>query len=176
MTEIRVVDDDGNPVEPGGTGELFSRSPYLMNGYLDDPEATRACTTEDGFLTSGDVVRIDEDNFIYIVDRKKDLIISGGTNVYPREVEDVLFKHASVREVAVVGLPDETWGEQVAAFVVLDGERPVTTDELDAHCRASLAGFKIPRRYEFVEALPRNAAGKILKRELRSSHASSSQA
>ncbi len=169
MTEIRVVDDEGNPVEPGGTGELFSRSPYLMNGYLDDPEATRACTTDDGFLTSGDVVRIDEDNFIYIVDRKKDLIISGGTNIYPREVEDVLFKHPSVREAAVVGLPDETWGEQVAAFLVIDAERPVTKDELDAHCRASLAGFKVPRRYEFVESLPRNAAGKILKRELRGS-------
>jgi acyl-CoA synthetase (AMP-forming)/AMP-acid ligase II len=167
MTEVRVVGDDGAPVGPGGTGELFSRSPYLMNGYLDDPEATAACTTPDGFLTSGDVVRLDEDNFIYIVDRKKDLIISGGTNIYPREVEDVLFGHAAVRECAVVGFPNETYGEEVVAFVV----GTASAEELDAHCRASLARFKVPRRYEFVDALPRNAAGKILKRELRAERA-----
>ena len=165
MTEIRVVDGDGNPVEAGGTGELYSRSPFLMNGYLKDSEATAACTTPDGFLTSGDVVRIDEDNFVFIVDRTKDMIISGGVNIYPREVEDVLFTHPAVRDVAVVGLPDERWGEQVVAFVVGDG---LTNGELDTHARASLAGFKLPKRYEIVEALPRNAAGKILKRELRS--------
>ena len=165
MTEVRVVDEDGTIVEPGGTGELFSRSPYLMNGYLDDPEATDACTTPDGFLTSGDVVRIDEDNFIYIVDRKKDLIISGGVNIYPREVEDGLVTHPAVREVAVVGIADEKWGESVTAFVVRGAD--TTTDDLDAHARAALAGFKVPRAYEFVDALPRNAAGKVLKRELR---------
>lgn len=165
MTEVRVVDDEGNRVEPGGTGELFSRSPYLMNGYLNDEEATAACTTPDGFLSSGDIARIDEDNFLYIVDRKKDLIISGGTNIYPREVEDVLVKHPSVRDVAVVGLPDEKWGERVTAFIVAQPE--VSDEELDAHCRASLAGFKIPRGYVAVDALPRNAAGKVLKRELR---------
>ena len=165
MTEVRVVDHDGTPVEPGGTGELFSRSPYLMNGYLKDPEATEACTTPDGFLTCDDVVRIDEDNFIYIVDRKKDMIISGGVNIYPREVEDVLITHPAVRDVAVVGVPSEKWGEQVTAFVVLDPSGSV--DALDAHARASLAGFKVPRRYEVVDALPRNAAGKVLKRELR---------
>jgi long-chain acyl-CoA synthetase len=172
MTEVRVVDDDGNPVESGGTGELFSRSPFLMNGYLHDDEATAACTTPDGFLSSGDVARIDEDNFLYIVDRKKDLIISGGSNVYPREVEDVLIKHSSVRDVAVVGMPHETWGEQVTAFVVagvMAGgfDERATADELDAHCRAQLGGYKVPREYRFVDALPRNAAGKILKRELR---------
>lgn len=167
MTEIRVVDDEGSPVEAGGTGELFSRSPFLMNGYLKDDEATEACTTKDGFLTSGDVVRIDEDNFIYIVDRKKDMIISGGVNIYPREVEDILITHPSVRDVAVVGLPSETWGEQVSAFVVVDPKTPVDSEELDRHCRAGLASFKVPRGYEFVETLPRNAAGKILKRELR---------
>jgi long-chain acyl-CoA synthetase len=164
MTEVRVVGDDGAPVGPGGTGELFSRSPFLMNGYLDDPEATAACTTPDGFLSSGDVARIDEDNFLYIVDRKKDLIITGGSNVYPREVEDVLLKHPAVRDVAVVGMPSETWGEQVTAFVVAADATP---DDLDRHCRDALAGYKIPRAYEFVDALPRNAAGKILKRELR---------
>lgn len=167
MTEVRVVDDDGNPVGPGGTGELFSRSPYLMNGYLDDDEATAACTTPDGFLSSGDIATIDEENYLTIVDRKKDLIISGGVNITPRDVEDVLARHASVRDVAVVGMPSETWGEHVAAFVVLDPMAPATTSDLDAHCRASLAGFKVPREYFVVDALPRNAAGKILKRELR---------
>ena len=167
MTEVRVVDDDGSPVGAGGTGELFSRSPFLMNGYLKDDEATQACTTKDGFLTSGDVATVDEENFIYIVDRKKDMIISGGVNIYPREVEDVLITHPSVRDVAVVGLPSDTWGEQVSAFVVVDSQTPVDSEELDRHCRAGLASFKVPREYEFVDALPRNAAGKILKRELR---------
>lgn len=170
MTEVRVVDPDGNEVGPGGTGELYSRSPYLMNGYLDDPDATAACTTDDGFLTSGDIVRLDEDGFISIIDRTKDMIISGGTNIYPREVEDVLVTHPGVRDVAVVGLPDETWGEQVAAFVVV--AHGTTAEDLDAHCRAALAGYKIPRRYEIVEALPRNAAGKVLKRDLRLGFAS----
>jgi acyl-CoA synthetase (AMP-forming)/AMP-acid ligase II len=167
MTEVRVVDEAGNAVPAGGTGELFSRSPYLMNGYLDDPSSTEACTTPDGFLTSGDVVRVDEDGFIYIVDRTKDMIISGGVNIYPREIEDVLFRHPAVRDVAVVGLPDKTWGEQVAAFVVLEAGAATTEQDLDAHCRVTLAGFKAPRRYAIVEVLPRNAAGKILKRELR---------
>jgi long-chain acyl-CoA synthetase len=163
MTEVRLTDTDGAIIEGPGTGELYSRSPYLMNGYLKDPEATAACTTPDGFLTSGDIARRDEDGFLYIVDRVKDMIISGGTNVYPREIEDVLLSHADVRDAAVVGAADETWGEQVVAFVVGTAD----TGALDAHCRAALAGFKVPRRYEVVDALPRNAAGKILKRELR---------
>jgi long-chain acyl-CoA synthetase len=172
MTEVRVVDDDGVPVPPGGTGELFSRSPYLMNGYLKDPDATAACTTSDGFLTSGDIAHVDEDSFLYIVDRKKDMIISGGVNIFPREVEDVLVTHPGVREVAVVGLPSEKWGEAVAAIVVAGASTP-TADDLERHCREALASFKVPRRYEFVDALPRNAAGKILKRELREKYAAS---
>lgn len=171
MTEVRVVNEDGNQVAPGGTGELFSRSPFLMNGYLKDDEATAACTTADGFLSSGDIARIDDDGFLYIVDRTKDMIISGGTNVYPREVEDVLVQHPDVRDVAVAGLPDETWGEQVAAFVVVAPGSNAGEKELDAHCRATLAGFKIPKRYVFLESLPRNAAGKILKRDLRDRYA-----
>jgi long-chain acyl-CoA synthetase len=172
MTEVRLVDDDGVAVPPGGTGELYSRSPYLMNGYLDDDEATAACTTPDGFLTSGDIARVDEDGFLYIVDRKKDMIISGGVNIFPREIEDVLVTHPSVREIAVVGLPSEKWGEAVTAIVVAS-DPPPSTEELDAHCRATLAAFKVPRRYEFADALPRNAAGKILKRELREKYAAS---
>lgn len=165
MTEVRVVDTGGNLIGPGGTGELYSRSPYLMNGYLDDDAATVACTTDDGFLTCGDVVRLDEDGYIYIIDRTKDLIISGGVNIYPREVEDVLFTHPSVRECAVVGMPSEQWGEEVTAFVVV--AEGASVEVLDAHCRERLAGFKVPRRFEVVEALPRNATGKILKRDLR---------
>ncbi|WP_309504652.1 MULTISPECIES: class I adenylate-forming enzyme family protein [Nocardioides] len=167
MTELRVVDDEGNPVGPGEPGELFSRSPFLMNGYHDNSEATAACTTEDGFLSCGDVVVRDDDGYVHIVDRKKDLIISGGVNVYPREIEDVLATHGAVTESAVVGLPHETWGEEVAAYVVLRGGATASVEELETHCRTALAGFKVPRRWTVVDTLPRNAAGKVLKRELR---------
>lgn len=173
LTEIKVVDDDGNPVPTGEPGELFSRSPFLMNGYHDDPDATAACTTADGFLTCGDVVVRDEEGYIHIVDRKKDLIISGGVNVYPREIEDVLIEHPSVLDAAVVGTPSSTWGEEVAAYVVLR-DRPSDgalddscRTELEAHCRDRLAGYKIPRHWAALDALPRNAGGKVLKRELR---------
>ncbi|GAA1766026.1 acyl-CoA synthetase [Nocardioides hankookensis] len=169
LTELRVVDDEGNPVPAGEPGELFSRSPFLMNGYHDDPEATAACTTADGFITCGDVVIRDDEGYVHIVDRKKDLIISGGVNVYPREIEDVLALHPAVVESAVVGVPHSTWGEEVAAYAVLrDVELDdALTAELEAHCRARLAGYKIPRRWTAVAALPRNASGKVLKRELR---------
>ena len=110
-----MVREDGSLVDPGESGELFSRSPYLMNGYLNDPAATAACTTDDGFLTSGDVVVVDEEGFISIVDRKKDLIITGGANVYPREIEEVLATHDGVAECAVIGINDETWGERIVA-------------------------------------------------------------
>ena len=167
MTEIRVVDEAGNPVGPGERGELFSRSPFLMNGYLDDEAATAACTTDDGFLNSGDIVVRDEDGFVYIVDRKKDMIISGGVNIAPREVEDVVREYPGVADCAVVGLPDERWGERVAAFVVPLPGASIEADALEAHCRERLSGPKVPRGIELVDALPRNAAGKILKRELR---------
>ena len=119
FTQVRVVDDAGDPVAPGEPGELFSRSPYLMNGYLHDPAATAACTTEDGFLTCGDVVTQDEDGYLRIVDRKKDLIISGGVNVYPRDVEEAVLDPPRRRARSrSSGSPDETWGEQVVAYVV----------------------------------------------------------
>jgi long-chain acyl-CoA synthetase len=167
MTEVRVVDKEGQPVAPGEPGELFSRSPYLMNGYLNDPEATLACTTEDGFLTSGDVVTVDDDGFIRIVDRVKDLIISGGVNVYPRDIEEAILRHPGVAEAAVVGLPDETWGEQVVAFVVPRPGETVDAQGLDTHLRPLLAAYKLPKHVLAVDALPRNAAGKVLKTELR---------
>ncbi|GAA3203289.1 class I adenylate-forming enzyme family protein [Actinocorallia longicatena] len=167
LTELRIVDDEGRRVPPGEPGELFSRSPFLMNGYLDDPAATAACTSPDGFLSSGDIAVQDADGHVTIVDRKKDMIISGGVNIAPREVEEVLAGCPGVAEAAVVGLPDERWGERVTAFVVpLPGAAP-DPDALVARCREVLAGPKVPRRIELVTALPRNAAGKILKRELR---------
>ncbi|WP_144120688.1 class I adenylate-forming enzyme family protein [Catellatospora sichuanensis] len=165
-TQVRVVDDEGQPVPPGTPGELFSRSPYLMNGYLDNDAATAACTTPDGYLTSGDIVVVDDEGFISIVDRKKDVIITGGVNVYPRDVEEALVTHPGVVEAAVVGMPDEHWGERIVAHVVC--RETVAPAELDAHLRTRLAGYKVPKSYEFPGALPRNAAGKVLKRQLRS--------
>jgi len=167
MTEVRVVDEDGNRVRPGEIGELFARSPYLMNGYYKNPEATAESTTEDGFFTAGDLAMVDEENYHYIVDRKKDLIISGGTNVYPRDVEEVLVRHPSVQDVAVIGLPSERWGERVTAVVVTRDGRTLPVDQLDELCRSQLAPSKVPRRYETVDVLPRNAGMKVLKRDLR---------
>jgi acyl-CoA synthetase (AMP-forming)/AMP-acid ligase II len=166
MTEVRLLDVEGNEVGVGEPGELYARSPTIFSGYLDDPEATAACTTPDGFVSAGDIAVRDEDNFLYIVDRTKDMILTGGVNVYPREVEEVLHTHPHVADVAVVGVHDEQWGERVTAVVVPRGEAP-TLEDLAAHCRGSLAGFKIPKSVRIVDALPRNAAGKILKRELR---------
>ncbi|GAA0467981.1 acyl-CoA synthetase [Actinoplanes capillaceus] len=165
-TQVRVVGPDGAPAGPGQPGELYSRSPYLMNGYHENPAATAACTTADGFLTSGDIVIRDEEGFISIVDRVKDVIITGGVNVYPRDVEEVLLTHPAVAECAVVGEPDERWGERVVAYYV--GRSPVDAGDLEGFLRSRLAGFKVPKQYRTVAALPRNAAGKILKRELRS--------
>ncbi|WP_433825693.1 class I adenylate-forming enzyme family protein [Actinoplanes sp. CA-015351] len=165
-TQVRIVDGAGKEVGPGEPGELYSRSPYLMNGYHENPAATAACTTEDGFLTSGDIVIRDEEGFISIVDRVKDVIITGGVNVYPRDVEEVLLTHPAVVECAVVGEPDDRWGERVVAYLV--GREPVGADALETYLRERLAGFKVPKQYRTVAALPRNAAGKILKRELRS--------
>lgn len=167
MTELRVVDQDGNEVGPGGMGELYSRSPYLMLGYYKNPEATAACTTDDGFVTCGDLVRLDEEGYVHIVGRSSDMIVSGGINVYPREVEDVLVQHPEVADVAVVGRPSEQWGEEVTAYVVLAGSAALDTDALVAHCRDYLAGYKIPRRWHVVAELPRNAAGKVVKRDIR---------
>ncbi len=166
MTEVRVVDDEGNPVKPGEPGELFSRSPHLMTGYLDDPESTEACTTPDGFVTAGDVVILDDEGFIYVVDRKKDMIVTGGVNVYPREVEEIIATFPGVHEVAVVGVPDEKWGEAIVAVVVARAGVELDLAALQAHVEPQLAGFKHPRRWEITSSLPRNAGGKVVKRDV----------
>src|SRR6266550_471538 len=157
----------GHRVGVGEPGELYSRSPFVFRGYLDDPEATAAATTQDGFVSAGDVAVVDDENYVYIVDRIRDMIITGGVNVYPREVEETLHGHPRVADVAVIGRPDERWGERVTAIVVARGAPPPAGEELIDFCRGRLAGFKIPKEIVYVDALPRSAAGKILKRELR---------
>jgi acyl-CoA synthetase (AMP-forming)/AMP-acid ligase II len=165
-TEVRLLDGDGVEVEQGEIGELHSRSPYLFNGYWELPDATTDAFHE-GWLSVGDMARTDEEGYIYIVDRKKDMIISGGVNVYPREVEEVLHDHPAVAEAAVVGVPDEYWGEAVRAVVALRTDSTATSEEIVEFCSSRLASFKLPKTLEFVDALPRNAAGKVLRRELR---------
>lgn len=167
MTELKLIDDDGDEVGFGGTGELFSRSPFLMSGYWNDEAGTMACTTPDGFVSAGDIARLDDEGYVYIVDRKKDMVISGGVNIYPRETEEVLMTHPAVAEAAVVGVASEKWGEELKAYVVLRAGSAFEPAALETHCREQLAGFKVPRQIEAVDRLPRNAAGKVLKQELR---------
>jgi acyl-CoA synthetase (AMP-forming)/AMP-acid ligase II len=155
----------GVDVRLGDGDELLVRAPQVMLGYWNDPDAT-ATAIGDGWLHTGDVARIDPDGIVTIVDRTKDIIVSGGENVASREVEEVLHTHPAVRDVAVVGVPDPRWGEVVCAVVVTRAS--VTADDLIAHCRSRLAGFKSPRRIEFVAELPRNGSGKVLKHQLRS--------
>ena len=167
-TSVKLVDDANQEVAPGEIGELFSISPFLFNGYFGKPTET-AEAMRDGWFSAGDLAVRDEEGFIYIVDRKKDMIITGGVNVYPREIEEVLFRHPAVAEAAVIGLPDEKWGESITAVVVKRRGADVSEDDLLAHCKSTLATFKLPRRVVYAETLPKNAAGKILKRELRAS-------
>lgn len=165
--EVRLKDDDGNEVGPGEPGELYARSPTLLGGYLRDEEATRAGYDGDGFFTVGDVAVRDEEGFISIVDRKKDMIISGGVNIFPREIEEVIAKHGPIDEVAVIGVPDEGYGERIVAFVTSKAGASIDLPTLEAHARDGVAKHKMPREWHVVEALPRNPGGKILKRQIR---------
>ena len=165
-TDVRLLDEQGREVPQGEVGELYSRSPYLFNGYFQRPEET-AAAMRDGYVSVGDLARRDEEGHLYIVDRKKDMVISGGLNVYPREIEEVLHKHAAIIEAAVIGVPDERWGERLRAFVVVRQREAASPEMLETHCREHLSGYKVPREFRYVDALPRNAGGKILKHELR---------
>ncbi len=165
-TEVQLLGDDGEEVADGEVGELFSRSPYLFDRYWKRPEAT-AAALRDGWVSAGDLARRDDEGYLYIVDRKDSKIISGGVNIYPREVEEALLRHEAVADAAVYGVPDDYWGEAVEATVVLAGGRTAAEEELIASCEGSLARFKLPKQIRFSEALPRNAAGKVLRRELR---------
>jgi len=165
-TEVVVRDVEGRDLEIGQIGELCIRGPQVMSGYWGRPEETAAVIGPDGFLRTGDVARIDKNGFVYIVDRKKDMIIVSGFNVYPNEVEDVVMMHPAVSEVGAIGVPDERSGEAVK-IVVARKDPNLTVDELIAHCRSYLTGYKIPKHVEFRDVLPRSPIGKILRRELR---------
>ncbi|MGE0315818.1 MAG: class I adenylate-forming enzyme family protein [Lautropia sp.] len=165
-TYIRVVDDSGNEVPAGDVGELMVASPYCFSGYHNMPEATANALRGDWFMT-GDLARVDDEGYLYLVDRKQDMIITGGENVYPREVEEVLLTHPAVRECAVVGAPHEYWGEAITAFVLLRDDSTGALEQLDALCRARLARYKVPKDIRIVASLPRNSMGKILRRKLR---------
>jgi acyl-CoA synthetase (AMP-forming)/AMP-acid ligase II len=165
-TEVRIVDDDGAAVPNGTIGEVAVRGPQLMRGYWNLPEPT-AEALRGGWMHTGDAGILDDEGFLYIQDRVKDMIVSGGENVYPREVEDVLFQHPAVADVAVIGVPDERWGEAVKAIVVRKDGETVDADALLTYCKGQLGGYKRPRSVEFIEALPRNPSGKVLKKDLR---------
>ena len=165
-TETRIVDEQGNDVPPGAMGELWVRGPNVTPGYWQRPEANKASFT-DGWLHTGDAARVDDEGFYYIVDRTKDMYISGGENVYPAEVENVLYRLAPLAEAAVIGVPDERWGEVGKAIVVVKPGQTLTAQQVLDHCSENLARYKLPRYIEFVDALPRNATGKVHKPTLR---------
>jgi long-chain acyl-CoA synthetase len=169
LCDVAVVDPAGTRLPAGATGEIVVRGDTVMLGYWRNPEAT-ASTIRDGWLWTGDLGSLDEEGYLTLKDRSKDVIISGGTNIYPREVEEVLLAHPGVTEASVIGCPDPEWGESVVACVVVD-DPSVDAPVLDEFCRARIAGFKRPKRYHFLEILPKNNNGKVLKTDLRTSFA-----
>jgi long-chain acyl-CoA synthetase len=167
--EVEIRGPDERPVAAGELGEICVRSPYIMKGYWAKEEATREAL-KGGFLHTGDVGFMDADGYVYVVDRKKDMIISGGENIYPREIEEVLYRHPAVKDATVIGVPDEKWVEAVKALVVLRDGATATEAELIDFCKAHLASYKKPKTVEFRSELPRNPAGKIQKKELREAY------
>ncbi len=166
--ELRVVDpDSGADADVGEVGEVWTRSPYNMAGYWGKPDETAATVDGDGWLRTGDAGYFDSDGYLYLHDRIKDMVLSGGENIYPAEVENVLLSHPAIVDAAVIGVPDDTWGETVKAIVVLAPGAEFDESGLIAHCRRNLAHYKCPTSVDAVDALPRNPSGKILKRELR---------
>lgn len=161
----KVVDSEGNELPRGEVGELIVQGPNVMMGYLGLPEETRAAL-KNGWLYTGDLARMDEEGYVYIVDRKKDMILVDGYNVYPREVEEVLYQHPAIMEAAVIGVPDEIHGESVKAFIAFK-EVAVSEEEIVDFCRDKLVKYKVPRQIEIVAELPKNSTGKILRRSLR---------
>jgi fatty-acyl-CoA synthase len=164
--ETRLVDEYDQDVKKGEVGEILARGPSIMVGYYKDPESTSQ-TLKGGWLHTGDLGRLDEEGYLYIVDRKKDMIISGGENIYPREIEEILYAHPKILEAAVIGLPDPTWGERIHAVVALKEGELLTEQEVIDYCKAHIASFKKPKSVEFVDRLPRSSAGKVLKRILK---------
>jgi len=166
FVDARVVDEDNKPLGPNEIGELVLKGPSYSSGYFNNPEASKDAVDADGWFHTGDLAKHDEEWYFYIVDRKKDMFLSGGENVYPVEIEKALYQHPAVHMCAVIGVPDAKWGDVGKAVVVLKRGTPATEQELLAHCRANLAGYKVPKSIVFVDALPISSAGKILKREL----------
>lgn len=165
-TQLKIVDDDDNEVGPNTIGEICGKGPQIMRGYWNLEEAS-AKALVGGWMHTGDAGRIDEEGFLYVEDRVKDMIISGGENVYPREVENCLFQHAAIADAAVIGIPSEKWGETIKAIIVLKEGQDVSEEDLIAHCRGKIAHYKCPTSVDTIDELPRNASGKVLKRELR---------
>jgi len=167
FTEVRLVDEDGNDVATGEVGEMLFRGPHVSKGYWHNPEATASALDADSWFHSGDQARADEEGFFYIAGRQKDMIISGGVNIYPAEIEAELLQHEDVEDVAVVGVPDERWGEMGVAFVVPLAGKEIMPAALTEHLGTRLAKFKIPKVFRFVDDLPRTAYGKVVKPDLR---------
>ena len=165
-TEIKIVDADDNELPLGEMGEIIVRGDQVMKGYWRMPEATEE-TLRGGWLHTGDAGSMDEEGFVFIQDRVKDMIVSGGENIYPREVEEVLFQHPAIVDAAVIGVPDEKWGETVKAILVIQGDETPSEEDIVEFCRTKLGGYKVPRSVDYIEELPRNPSGKVLKRELR---------
>ncbi|MCC7083318.1 MAG: AMP-binding protein [Burkholderiales bacterium] len=165
-TQVRLLDDAGCEVPQGELGEIYTISPFMFSGYWQEGRRV-APPMLDGWFSAGDIGRLDEEGYLYIVDRKKDMVVSGGINIYPRQIEEVLYGHAAVQEAAVVGVPDPKWGERLKAFVVLRAGAQATTAGLIDFCMERLSSYKVPREVAFVSDLPRNANGKIMKRALR---------
>jgi acyl-CoA synthetase (AMP-forming)/AMP-acid ligase II len=164
--DLRIVDAGGREVEPGAVGEVTIRAPIVMKGYWNKPEAT-AAAMRDGWMRTGDAAYRDAEGYVFIYDRVKDMIVTGGENVYPAEVENAIFGHPDIADAAVIGVPDETWGEAVKAVVVLKPGAAPDAANVIAYARERIAGYKAPKSVDFVAAIPRNATGKILRRELR---------
>jgi fatty-acyl-CoA synthase/long-chain acyl-CoA synthetase len=165
-SDIKLLDADGNEVGPGEVGELYASNPFLLQEYYKNPDATDA-GTKDRYFSVGDMARCDEEGYYYIVDRSQDMIISGGSNIYPAEIEEVLHSHPKIQEAAVIGVPNEKWGESVKAIVVLKSGETATEEEIIEFCTERMARNKRPRSIDFVDDLPRNPSGKILKRIIR---------
>jgi long-chain acyl-CoA synthetase len=164
--EMKIIDDDGNEVPQGEVGEIAIKGPNVMKGYWNRPDATKESIDDEGWFKTGDMAKVDEDGYFFIVDRKKELIIRGGYNVYPREIEEVLYEHPAVQEAAVVGVPDENMGEEVGAAIVLKQGEECDEGTLRDYVKGEVAGYKYPRRIWFVDELPKGPTGKILKREI----------
>ena len=166
LARVRVVGDDDRDVPVGTAGEIIIKGDQVLSGYWNNPEATQTSFL-DGWFRSGDIGRWDAEGYLYIVDRKKDMILTGGENVYPREVEEILFEHPGIVEAAVIGVPDPRWGEAVVAVVCPRSGHALTPDDIISFCRLRIASYKKPRHVLFTHSLPKNASGKVLKRELR---------